>query len=265
MLDWSAATCSSGREASASRVRATGRSTSPPWPRLTSAVRREGSRPSSAAARSRSSSSPGSSRTIGSTRRAPPRRPTVGPRSRRRRQLARLEDGVESARALQRRRRGAGAPHRSPDPDRRGRPGGGQHVRERPVGMDPVEDDDIGAVARRAGSRAPGEGACSRRDRCLRRCAGRRRGSRPRRPASATTGAACESVKNDDSKPAGSRRAIAIARFRWPRPVPLLVAKRTRRERATRCVRCRRSSDRLALEGGPEAGSGVVAAPARGR
>ena len=110
----------------------------------TSAVRRAGSSPSSRGGRSRGSSSSRSRKTIGRTRLASRRRPTVGPAS----AVSASSPGSRTAsKAPARRsgaRRAAGPPHRPPAPDRRRRAAGAQQVGQRPVGMDAVEDDEIG-------------------------------------------------------------------------------------------------------------------------
>ena len=45
-------------------------------------------------------------------------------------------------------------------------------------------------------------------------------------PSERTTAAPCDSVKKTGLKPAGSRRAMAMSRVTWPRPVPLELTKR---------------------------------------
>jgi hypothetical protein len=69
-------------------------------------------------------------------------RPAVGGSG----ELAGLEHRVECPGALQRRLRRALPPHRPPAPDRGRRPGAAEHVGERPVGMDAVEDDRVGPL-----------------------------------------------------------------------------------------------------------------------
>ncbi len=58
-------------------------------------------------------------------------------------ELTGLEHGVEGTAASERRRRRPGPPQRSAAPDRTRCPGGREDVRERPVGMDAVEDDEV--------------------------------------------------------------------------------------------------------------------------
>src|SRR6478736_408584 len=71
-------------------------------------------------------------------------------------------------------------------------------------------------------------------------------------PSSRTTGAAADRVKKSGSAPGPRRRAIAIERVRWPRPVPFEVTNRIR----SGLVIARSSSELLVgLEQGP---GGVV-------
>ena len=188
MLDCSAATWRPGTATSAFRLRATARFTSPPCPSETRAVRFDGSSPSAVAAASRPSSSDRSRKTIGSTRSASAAIGDGRAAIRARRELARLEHGVEGAAAVQRGAAGAGPPHRAPTPDRRRRAASAEDVRERPVGMDPVEDDQVGRELLDDVGAGRCAGAGSTPGRCLSRGGGRRRGSRrhirwPRPPA----------------------------------------------------------------------------------
>ena len=136
IVEESAATWTSPRPARWPRHRSTAPATSGPWPSWTSTLTLPGSRPSSrsASARGRSSSSVAEDdrRRPGGPRRA---RATVGPRSSRGGELARLEHRVEEPAAGQRARVRARPPHRPPAPDRARAASASERVDQRLVGM----------------------------------------------------------------------------------------------------------------------------------